>query len=363
MKRVFNPYIYIMLLSVAGLMGMIGIRNMDAARSATRDGIAMDTVVKLTVRGSKSRAELSSILDEAFAELDALEKKLSMYEPESQISQVNWAAGIDSMAVDGDLFELLRRSAEIAGLTDGAFDPTIGPVTALWKEYREGEGASAASLPPAEDLRSAAALVGYGDLALTPPDRVQLKRSGMMLDLGAVGKGYASEVLWKLLSSHNIHSGLIDLGGNIVAVGRRPDGNAWRIGVQDPEKPRGAPILAIEVRNAAVITSGVYERTWEIDGHVYTHLFAPHTGMPLEGDLQSVTIVTADPVEGDALSTAFMVMGEARALDLLRVIPGVDAIFVSISADGERKVVATGSLKGALHLLSDAYSLIYHDVQ
>lgn len=363
MKRVFNPYIYIMLLSVAGLVGMIGIRNMDAARTATRDGIAMDTVVKLTVTGSKSRAELSAILDEAFALLDALEKKLSMYETGSQISQLNEAAGADSIAIGGDLYELLRRSAEIAGVTDGAFDPTIGPVTTLWKAYREGKGTTAATPPPAEDLRSAAALVDYGDLALTPPNRAQLKRPGMMLDLGAVGKGYASEALWKLLSSHNIHSGLIDLGGNIVAIGRRPDGNAWRIGVQDPEKPRGAPILALEVRNAAVITSGVYERSWEIDGHVYTHIFAPRTGMPLEGELQSVTIVTADPVEGDALSTAFMVMGEARALDLLRVVPGVDAIFVSIAAEGERKVVATGGLKGALHLLNDAYSLVYHDVQ
>ena len=363
MKRVFNPYIYIMLLSVAGLAGMIGIRSMDGVRSAARDGIAMDTVVKLAVTGSKSRAELSAIQDEAFALLDALEKKLSMYEPGSQISRINQAAGADSIAIDRDLFELLRRSAEIAGLTDGAFDPTIGPVTALWKEYRESGGGAAASLPPVEDLRSAAALVGYDGLVLTPPDRARLKRPGMMLDLGAVGKGYASEVLWRFLSSHNIHSALIDLGGNIVAVGRRPDGNAWRIGVQDPEKPRGAPLLSLEVRNAAVITSGVYERAWEIDGRVYTHIFAPHSGMPLEGELRSVTIVTSDPVEGDALSTAFMVMGEARALDLLRVVPGVDAIFVSIAADGGRKVVATGGLKGSLHLLNDACDLVYHDVQ
>ena len=361
MKRVFNPYIYIMLLSVAGLVGMIGIRNMDAARSATREGIAMDTVVKLTVTGSASQAELSAILDEAFVTLDVLEKKLSMYETGSQISQINQSAGVDAAAVDSDLFDLLRRSVEIAGLTDGAFDATIGPVTALWKKHREDEGDP--SLPSSEDLRLAVALVGYDDLVLTPPNRVLVRRIGMALDLGAVGKGYASEVLWKLLSSRSVHSGLIDLGGNIVAIGRRPDGNAWRIGVQDPERPRGAPLLALEVRNAAVITSGVYERTWEIAGQAYTHIFNPHTGMPLDGELQSVTIVTSDPVEGDALSTAFMVMGEARALDLLRVIPGVDAIFVSISSDGERKVVATGGLKGALHLMNDAYSLVYHDVQ
>ena len=362
MKRVNNPYFYIMLLSVAGLVGIFTIRTMDMSRTETREGVAMDTLVKLSITGSKSRAELSSILDEAFASLVSLEKKLSMYNPNSQLSRINQSAGRTAESIDGALFDLLSHSLELAALTDRAFDPTIGAVTALWKSHREGTAASTPTLPSAEEIRSAAAHVNADALKLDPPNEAFLGRRGMMLDLGAVGKGYASRVLRDLLGSHGVSSALIDLGGNIVAAGCRPDGSAWRIGVQDPQKPRGTPLLSLEICSAAVVTSGIYERRWEIEGKTYTHIFDPRTGLPVEGDLQSVTVVTQDPVEGDALATAFMVMGAARSLDLLRVIPGVDAIFVSVAADGAGTVVATGGLKGSLRLLSDAYRLVYHDV-
>lgn len=363
MKRVLNPYIFITLISVAGLIGIFSIRSMEMTRSVARDGIAMDTVVQINLFASKSKSELSAILDEAFELLDSLEERISMHDPGSQISMINLAAGRASVSVDPEIYSLLKMSTEFASLTSGAFDPTIGSVTELWKKYREGSEIERPSLPQKSDLAYAAKLVDYKAMEFLDSGEVFLRKKGMAIDLGGIGKGYASAALAELFSSHSINSALVDLGGNVVAIGCKPDGAPWRIGVQDPKAARGTPLLALEICNASVITAGVYERSWEIEGTEYTHIFSPETGMPVSGDLQSVTVVTHDPVEGDALSTAFMVMGEAASLDLLRIIPGVEAIFISVSSGGKKNIVATGGLKKSMHVADSDASLVYHDIQ
>jgi thiamine biosynthesis lipoprotein len=154
------------------------------------------------------------------------------------------------------------------------------------------------------------------------------------------------------LRENGVTSALIDLGGNVVVMGGRAErGEAarapWRIGIQHPAQPRGTPICVLEISEGAVVTAGVYERFREVGGRRYTHIFVPKTGRPLEGELESVTVVSNDPTQADCLSTAFMVMGEREALRLLSVIPAVDAVFVSRGADGYR-IAATAGLDGML---------------
>ena len=155
------------------------------------------------------------------------------------------------------------------------------------------------------------------------------------------------------LKSEGVTSALIDLGGNVVVFGGRAERgererSQWNIGIQYPSEPRGTPICTLKIHDGSVITAGVYERYWEADGIRYTHILDPSDGRPIEGPLKSVTIVSNDPAQGDALSTAFMVMGEYRSLELLQLIPGCDAVFISEDENGEYRILATEGLRGSL---------------
>lgn len=361
MKRPSRPYFYIMLISLLGIAGVVAIRNTDAVRTAARDGVAMDTVVRISVnagKSAKSKQDLDEILDGAFRLLGDLERAFSMYEASSDIVKLAANAGGAPVPVAPDLYSLMLAAVDLADISNGAYDPTIGAVTALWQD-KDG----ARRLPPEAALKRALALVDYRRIKLDAPNLVQLEKKGMKLDLGGIGKGYASQALADFFKSRGIGSALIDLGGNVVAMGGRPDGGAWRIGIQDPRKGRGSPMCVLEVRGACVITAGVYERTWEIDGVNYTHILDPATGMPIAGPMVSATVICDDPTAGDALSTAFMVMGRERAIDLLHILPGVDAVFVSETEDGGIEAVATSGLRGMLKLLNRDYRLSYVEIR
>jgi thiamine biosynthesis lipoprotein len=349
MKRSFNPYLYILLLSVAGIVGLFAVKNIDSARTVSRDGVAMDTLVTLSVsapKADRSVSDLNRVLDEAFAMIRALDETMSMNDPNSALAALNASpAGLPAI-VPGDLYRVLESAVELSEITGGAFDPTIGAVTPLW---RDGKGGF--RVPRQADLARVLPLVGIENVALTPPNSVTLKKRGVKIDLGGIGKGYASHRVAALLQERGIVSAMINLGGNVVTLGGRADGTAWRIGIQDPSKPHGTPLCALRVHNMSVITAGVYERTWEADGVTYTHIFDPWTGVPISGDLQSVTVVADDAVAGDALSTAFMVMGPAFAADLLRILPGVDAVFVSGTGPAF-DILATEGLRNSIELLN-----------
>ena len=364
MKRPFNPYAYILALSVVGIAALFAVKNVESARTATRDGVAMDTLITISVSAPKterSASELNRILDEAFALIEDLDATMSMTNPNSGLAALNAAAAGKPVTVSGELYRVLESAVELAEITGGAYDPTIGAVTSLWRD-----GTGGFRVPKSADLARARALVGAENVELTPPDSVTLKKRGVRIDLGGIGKGYASHRVAQLLHERGIVSALINLGGNVVAVGGKADGGAWRIGIQDPGRTRGTPLAAVNVHNTSVITAGVYERTWEVDGAAYTHIFDPETGRPISGDLLSVTVLADDAVAGDALSTAFMVMGPSLSLDLLRILPGVDAVFVSGPGGNTGEafdVLATEGLRNSIELLNRDCTLSFVDVE
>ena len=257
---------------------------------------------------------------------------------------------------------MLTSALESARLTDGAFDPTMGAISLLWQRNL-GEG----RVPRDDEIKSALKHVGYNHLTLSAPDKAFLKSEGT-LDLGGVAKGYISAMVRDFMRREGITSALIDLGGNVVAMGGRPEKGKggrqpWSIGVQHPAKPRGTPICVIRVYDDSVVTAGSYERFWDVGGRRYTHIFDPATGRPVDGGLKSVTIVSGDPALGDALSTAFMVMGEERSLELLQIIPDCDAIFVSEDGSGGYKISATSGLRDTLSPVPGGEPIVFHDVQ
>jgi thiamine biosynthesis lipoprotein len=362
MKKSDLRHFFLIFCSLAGIAGIFAIRMMDPRRTVSRDGVSMDTVVRMTVSAAKSESELGEILDGAFALLAEMDKKFSMRDPGSEIYAVNTASGSEWAKISRDTYAVLASAVNAARLTDGAFDPTVGAVTLLWQE-KLGKG----KIPEDGEVSEAVLKTGYRKLSLSAPDGASLDIPGGAIDLGGIAKGYASAMIRDYLREKGVTSALIDLGGNVVAMGGRTERGEterapWRVGIQHPAKPRGAPICVLEISEGAVLTAGVYERFREVDGRRYTHILDPKTGRPVDGELESVTVVSNDPAQADALSTAFMVMGEREALRLLPMIPGCDAVFVSLRG-GVYKITATPGFDGMLRSSEGEAPVEFHDTQ
>ena len=295
---------------------------------AQRDGLAMNTVIRLRVAGLP-KAEAEAALDWAFGLLTSLDHELSIYDEGSDLSRVNRSAGGGPVIVPPDIFAAVSRAVEACHTTGGVFNPLIGPVTKLWRINRRQTDPQAFVLPQQASLDALLPLTDPEGLELLPgpPPAIRLKRAGAVLDLSGIAKGYASAQIAEGLSRRGVPAALIDLGGNVQLLGGR-NGSPWNIGIRDPLSDGGGPLLALAVRDTAVITSGAYERYKVIDGVRYSHFFDPRTGRPVRNDMLSATLVTPDGALGDALATSFMIMGSARSMEFLRAHPELGAVLV-----------------------------------
>ena len=310
--------------------------SLRGSEEFTRSGMSMNTIIRITAYGS------DDVLDEAFALLDELDRKLSMYNSSSDISRINESSGIREISADSHTLNAVNDAVKLYEITGGVFNPLIGAVTKLWKINQSG-----GKIPSPESLDKAVNLAGIQNLKVSEGS-VYLREKGCILDLGGIAKGYASTAISKLMKERGIKSAIIDLGGNVQVLGSKPDGSAWRIGVRNPLEPMGTPALVVDVRDCAVITSGNYERFKIIDGKKYSHFFNPLTGESVNSDLLSVTVISSDGSLADGLATAFMIMGVDKALEVLAVknIPA-GAIFITqegITATSNLRSVITKSL-------------------
>lgn len=303
---------------------------------------AMDTVMTLTAYGSAAE----NALEEARGELLRLESLFSATKSGSDIGRIN-SVPTATTSVDPSTMELLEEALRLSALTDGALDITVYPLITAYgfpsKEY---------ILPDDAEIDRLLELVGYEKVSLGS-GTVSLERNGMALDLGAVAKGYASNRCAEILSEAGVTSALIKLGGNIQAVGSKPDGSPWRVAVQNPADASGY-VGVIEVSGLAVVTSGSYERYFDVetDGAVRRihHIIDPETGRPADNGLVSVTVVSEDGLLADAYSTALFVMGLEEACEFWREQGGFEALFVT--DDGS--VYITEGLEGS-YSPSDSY--------
>lgn len=293
----------------------------------TRTVFAMDTVMELTVYGPES------VLDETEKRLRELESTISVTDPDSQISALNRGGGT---GLSGDAAALYQRALELCRLTGGALDITVYPLVRAWGfttgQYR---------VPDEEEIGKLLKTVGYEKIS-----GYELPE-GSMIDLGAVAKGYAADALARLWRDAGIKSGLMNLGGNVYAIGRKPDGTKWRIGVRDPFSD--TVLGALEVEDTALVTSGGYERYFEAEGVRYHHIIDPGTGAPARSGLASVTVVGNDGTVCDGLSTGLFVMGLEKAAQFWREYglgafsSGFEAVFVT---DGG-EIYITEGLEGS----------------
>ena len=267
----------------------------------------------------------------AFDRIAALDATLSDYQPESELSRLALTAGGPAVAVSADLFDILERSKQFHARTEGVFDVTIAPVGRLWRRARRDR-----KLPDPQKLAEARALVGSDKLLLDSRKRtVQLTRPGMRLDVGGIAKGYASQAAIDVLRSQGITRALVGGAGDIVVADPPPDVAGWTIAIAGLNPSEADPETYILLKNAAISTSGDAERFVIIDGHRYSHIINPVTGMGVE-DRASVTVVAPDGGTADALETSVYLLGPERGLRLIEAMPGTAALYVRSTPDGIR---------------------------
>jgi FAD:protein FMN transferase len=265
----------------------------------------------------------------AYDRIAALNAVLSDYDPESELSRLPRSAGGGPVTVSGDLFDVLARSKRMYERSGGAFDVTIAPVGRLWRRARRDH-----KLPDPARLAEAKALVGSDKMVLDPGKRtVRLVKAGMKLDAGGIAKGFAAEEALDVLKSRGITRALVGGAGDIVVGDPPPDAAGWKVAIAPVEPGKGGAPQFLLLANAAVSTAGDAERFVIIDGHRYSHIINPATGLGVE-DRASVTVVAPDGGTADALETTVYVLGPERGLKLVDETPGAAAIFVRSTAEG-----------------------------
>lgn len=266
------------------------------------------------------------VLNQIFSRLSEIEDRMSFNSKVSQVIDINKSAGINAVKVSDDTFNVISTAIDFANKSDGKFDPTIGQLVKLW-----GIGSEEAAIPSDVDRDNAVQLTDWNNVELDESEKnVYLKKKGMEIDLGAIAKGYASDEVIRILKDYQVKSGIINLGGNVYAYGEKRDGSAWRIGIQNPFSTRGEYLGIVNLKNKSVVTSGIYERYFEVEGVRYHHILDTKTGYPVENELASVTVIAESSINADAISTILFVAGVQEGLAFLKeYYPGVDAIFVT----------------------------------
>ena len=286
------------------------------AQKESAVGFYLDTVITLT-----AYVEDVQVLKDALKVCGEYERRLSRTIEGSDVWKLNHAEGMP-VEVSGDTLKILDAARQVSELSGGAFDVTIAPVSTQW-DFTSG----AKVVPDADAIAEAVRKVDFTKIEVDG-DKVTLP-AGMMIDLGGIAKGYIADAVKEYLAGRGVESAILSFGGNIVAIGEKPGGTPWKVGIQDIDKPTGEYMLVALNFGGSTVTSGIYERGFEVDGVYYHHILDTSTGWPVQNELASVTIFSESSMWGDALATAAFALGTEKGMELIEGIDGVEAVFIA----------------------------------
>jgi len=288
------------------------------------EGMAMGSDLEIEVFGS-DQAICDQAVKEAREEIARLERIMTDWKQESPLMDVNRAAGKKPVEVPPELYFIIERSLKMSELTEGTFDITFAAAGKLWN-WRDPNP----RVPTPEEVKAALADVGWKGVTLDPKARtVYLNRPGMRIGLGGIGPGYAGDLAMDKIRKLGIRNACVNMSGDVMLMGKK-NGEPWNVGITHPRK-KGESIAVLPVSNAAVSTSGDYERYFEKDGKRYCHIIDPRTGYP--ADLcQSVTIVAPNLAFADGLAKGVFILGPEKGMRMVEKLEGVQALIVA--ADG-----------------------------
>lgn len=328
MKKRFSLIICSMLFVI--LAGCTSGKTMPISQT----GFYFDTVITITLYDSSDE----TLLDSCFELADYYEQIFSKTVAGSDVYCINNSNGMPT-EVSHETIRLLSVALQYSELTNGIVDPTIGGVSALWDFHKQDSGCDSDAdsdtlqTPPDSSLiTNALSHVDYTNIKIED-NTVTLTDPYTNIDLGFIAKGYIADRIKDFLISEGISSAIINLGGNVLTIGSKPDSSAFNIGIQEPFAETGTAITVVPSTDCSVVTSGIYERYFNYDNKLYHHILNTETGYPVETDLFGVTIISDNSVDGDALSTACLALGYKPALELIDSLEGVEALF--ITSDGE----------------------------
>ncbi|NLI54814.1 MAG: FAD:protein FMN transferase [Clostridiales bacterium] len=298
---------------------------------------ALGTTNSIRIFRFEDRAAAGEALGRAKARVCALHDRLSVYQPESELSLLNAAAGCAAIPVGEDTLFLLSQSKRYSRLSGGAFSVSTRPLSALWEIH-----ARCGTVPSRVEVEQSLSLVCDEDILLDErAGTAELCRFGQSVDFGGIAKGYAADEARRILLDGGVTSALLNFGGTVVSIG-----DVRHVGIQHPDRYTGVAMGRVALEDACAVTSGDYERYYEVDGVRYHHIVDPRTGYPSRSTLRSVTLLCGCALELDALSTAVFVLGEQEGLRLVQQ-AGAEAVFVTDKLD----VFCTEGLRGNFELL------------
>ena len=295
--------------------------NVNAQIARSRAVTLMGSRFDITIV-AKDIPTAEAYIDSSIIEISRIEKLISDWIPESQVSQINKFAGIKPVKVDKELLELTKRAILFSELTDGAFDISFAAADKIWKF-----DGSMTSIPSAEVVSESVKKIGYKNVIINEEEStIFLKLPGMKIGFGATGKGYAADKTKEIMMSKGIEAGIINASGDLNTWGKQPDGSNWIIGITNPMENEDL-FAVFELSGTAVVTSGNYEKFVMIDGKRYSHIIDPRTGYPSSG-VSSVTIFADSAETANGFSTAIMVLGKKAGLKLLKKNPHLQGIII-----------------------------------
>ena len=284
---------------------------------------SMGTRFELVLNGEQEPF-LQAAGEEALREIARLERQLSLYRDDSDLAEINAYAAVNPVRVEPRLFRFIERAIQLSEATNGAFDFTVAPLMQAWG-FIGGEG----HWPEAEALEQARSVVGVSHLVLNETDyTIAFDRTGVRLDFGAIGKGYAIDAAAEILRDYGIDSALLHGGTSpVYAMGRPPDADGWRIAIQNPQND-SAPLAVVTLENEALSVSAPHNKKFTANGQTYGHVLNPRTGSPAIGHLLAA-LVTTNATDGDALSTALLADGEAALPNLAARFPAAQTLLLT----------------------------------
>ena len=287
-----------------------------------KTGLYFNTVIQITLYDDSEK----ELIEQCFQMADRYEKMLSVTCEDSDVWKMNHAGG-QSVIVSEETGYLLEEALRYSVLTEGYVDPTIGALSSLW-DFSSNEEKT---VPSQTDIQNALEKIGYEKIRIeNKADGYEVcLTEGAQIDLGFIAKGYIADKMKEYLIANNVEHGIINLGGNVLTIGTKPTGELFSIGIKKPFSEHGETITDISVNDKSVVSSGIYERCFESDGKLYHHILNTKTGYPIENDLYHVTIISDSSMQGDALSTACLVLGKEKGMELIEQTPGCEAVFVT----------------------------------
>jgi len=273
---------------------------------------------------TSDEATATAAFEAVFAEFDRLDGLMSVWRDGSDIVRLNAAAGVAPVPVSRDVREVLLDARQIGEWTGGKFDVTFGALSGLWKFDHDQDNA----VPSRADVLAKLPLIDYEQLIIDErASTAFLKQKGMRAHLGGIGKGYAVDRGVAILRQRGLRDFMIQSGGDMYVAGARGD-RPWRVGIRDPRGPADSSFAALDLTDAAMSTSGDYERFFIKDGKRYHHIIDPDLGEPAKGS-RSVTIVATRSVLADGLSTGVFLVGPDKGMALIERLPGVEGVIVT----------------------------------